>query len=213
MRFNVSTHDALIPSLWTGPVGRVSRDVFLALAGTALIAIAAKIKVPFYPVPMTLQTLAIILIAASFGLRLGTVTVLAYLVEGAVGLPVFANTPPAIAGPAYFLGPTGGFLVGFVLLAIAVGYATNRGWDHSIPKLFVSMLLGEIVMFALGFAWLAWFAALSTGANGLGVEKALAGGVAPFMLGDLLKIVLASLVVPAAWSFFDKPTSSSTAAR
>jgi biotin transport system substrate-specific component len=190
---------ALAPTLWTGEANRVVRDVLLVVIGTALIAIAAKIKVPFYPVPMTFQTLAIALIAATYGLRLGTLTILAYLLEGALGLPVFANTPPAVAGPAYFLGTTGGFLAGFVVLALIVGYAADRGWDRSIPKLFAAVVVGEVVMFALGFGWLAWFASLASGATGLGAAKAWAGGVVPFLLGDLLKSVLAALAVPAAW--------------
>jgi biotin transport system substrate-specific component len=196
---DTSDRSALVRSLWSGDAGRVTRDVILVIAGTALIAIAARIKVPFYPVPMTLQTLAIMLVAATYGFRLGTITVLAYLLEGALGLPVFTNTPPQVAGPAYFLGTTGGFLAGFVALAAIVGYATDRGWDRSIAKLFAALIVGEVVMFALGFGWLAWFASLSSGATGLGVAKAWAGGVAPFLLGDLLKIVVASLAVPAAW--------------
>lgn len=197
---NPSDRIALVPSLWSADAGRVVRDVILVIAGTALIAIAAKIKVPFYPVPMTLQTLAIILVAATYGFRLGTITVLAYLLEGALGLPVFTNTPPQVAGPAYFLGTTGGFLLGFVALAAVIGYATDRGWDRSIARLFAAIVIGEIVMFVLGFGWLAWFASLSSGTTGLGAAKAWAGGVSPFLLGDLLKIVVASLAVPAAWA-------------
>jgi biotin transport system substrate-specific component len=204
MQSRSTTSTALAPTLWTFAGNRIAQDVVLVLAGTALIAIAAKIKVPFVPVPMTLQTLAILLIGATYGFRLGTLTVLAYLAEGLVGLPVFTNTPPAVAGPLYFLGPTGGFLAGFVLLAMVVGAAADRGFDRSIPKLFAAMLAGEVVMMALGFAWLAWFAALSSGAVGLGVEKALAAGVTPFILGDLLKIALAALLVPAAWSLRTK---------
>jgi biotin transport system substrate-specific component len=183
-------------------IGRAVVAVLLVLAGSAIIAIAAKVKVPFYPVPMTLQTLAIMAIAAAYGFRLGVATVLAYLAEGALGLPVFTNTPPAIAGPAYFLGPTGGFLIGFVVLAAAAGYATDRGWDRSAPKLFGALLVGEIAMMALGFAWLAWFATLSSGATGLGIAAAFSGGVAPFILGDLLKIALVALAVPASWGMF-----------
>jgi biotin transport system substrate-specific component len=203
MASNASTR-ALAPTLWQGETNSVAREVLLVLAGTALIAIAAKIKVPFYPVPMTLQTLAIMLIAATYGLRLGTVTVIAYLLEGALGLPVFTNTPPMVAGPAYFLGTTGGFLVGFVVIALVVGYAADRGWDRSIPKLLGSAVVAEVIMLALGFAWLAWFATLSSGATGLGVAKAFAGGITPFLLGDALKIVLASLAVPAVWSLVGK---------
>lgn len=199
MQSSVSGHVALAPSLWRG-ASRTAQDVVLVLFGTLLIAIAAKIKVPFYPVPMTLQTLAVLLIAATYGLRLGTLTVIAYLAEGFVGLPIFTNTPPSVAGPVYFLGPTGGFLVGFILIALVVGYAADRGWDRSILRLAAAMVVGEAAMFAIGFAWLAWFVTLPSGAVGLGAAKAFAGAISPFVLGDILKIVVAALVVPAAWA-------------
>lgn len=207
MQSRGSPHTALAPSLLPFASNRAIQAVILVLAGTALIAIAAKIKVPFYPVPMTLQTLAIIVIAASYGFRLGTLTVVAYLAEGLLGLPVFTNTPPAVAGPLYFLGPTGGFLAGFLLLAMIVGFAADRGWDRSIPRLFTAIIVGEIAMFALGFAWLAWFASLSSGAVGLGTETALTAGVTPFIWGDLLKAALAALIVPVAWSLVRKRDS------
>jgi biotin transport system substrate-specific component len=200
MQSRASTRAALAPTLLPFAGNRTAQEVVLVLAGTALIAIAAKIKVPFVPVPMTLQTLAIGLIAATYGFRLGTLTVIAYLGEGLLGLPVFTNTPPAVAGPLYFLGPTGGFLIGFVVLAMVVGYAADRGFDRSTLRLFAAVLLGEILMFALGFVWLAWFAQLSSGATGLGVATALAAGVTPFIWGDLLKSGLTALLVPAAWS-------------
>lgn len=205
MQPRASTHTALAPSLLPFAGNRTVQEVVLVLAGTALIAIAAKIKVPFFPVPMTLQTLAIGLIAATYGFRLATLTVIAYLGEGLLGIPVFTNTPPAVAGPLYFLGPTGGFLVGFVALAMIVGWAADRGFDRSVVKLFAAILAGETVMFTLGFAWLAWFAQLSSGAIGLGTATALAAGVTPFILGDLLKSALVALLVPAGWSLV-KPT-------
>lgn len=207
MQSRASNSTALAPTLMPLAGNRAIQGIILVLAGTALIAIAAKIKVPFFPVPMTLQTLAIILIAATYGFRLGTLTVLAYLAEGFFGLPVFTNTPPAVAGPAYFLGTTGGFLAGFVLLAMIVGYAADRGWDRSIPRLFGAIFVGEIALFALGFAWLAWFATLSSGAVGLGADTALAAGVTPFIWGDLLKSALAAFLVPAAWSLVKQPDS------
>jgi biotin transport system substrate-specific component len=176
------------------------QEVALVLGGTLALIIAAKIRVPFYPVPMTLQTLAVMAIAVTFGLRLGVATVLAYLAEGALGIPVFTNTPPLVAGPAYLLGPTGGFLAGFVVLAAIIGYAADRGWSRSIPKLAAALIVGEVIMMALGFVWLAGFAQLSTGAAGIGTAKAWAGGVAPFILGDLLKVALVAFAVPAAWS-------------
>jgi biotin transport system substrate-specific component len=199
-----ATARALAPSLISGGMSRTAQEVLLVLAGTAILAISAKIKVPFYPVPMTLQTFAVMAIAAAYGMRLGVITVIAYLAEGALGLPVFTNTPPAIAGPAYFLGPTGGFLAGFILLALIVGYAADRGWDRSIVKLFAAMVVADVVVFALGFTWLAWFAAIPNGASGIGAEKAFAGGVVPFVLGDLLKIALATLLVRAGWTLVDR---------
>jgi biotin transport system substrate-specific component len=180
--------------------------IVLVVVGTAVLAVAAKIKVPFWPVPMTLQTFAVFAIAATYGSRLAVATVLVYLAEGAFGLPVFTNTPPAIAGPAYFLGPTGGYLVGFVVAAAIVGTAADRGWARSVPKLFAAMVVADIAVFALGFIWLAWFAALSSGDAGLGVSTAFTAGVAPFLLGDLLKIALAALAVPAVWRLIRPPS-------
>jgi biotin transport system substrate-specific component len=190
---------ALAPSFF-GTTSRTAQEVVLVLAGTLALIIAAKVKVPFYPVPMTLQTLAVMAIAVTFGLRLGLTTVLAYLAEGALGVPVFTNTPPLAAGPAYLLGPTGGFLAGFVVLAVIVGYAADRGWSRSVPKLAAALLVGDVLVMALGFAWLAAFAQLPTGTVGIGMASAWANGVAPFIPGDLLKIALVALAVPTAWS-------------
>jgi biotin transport system substrate-specific component len=195
-----TTTRALAPTLLGTTTSRTVQEVALVLGGTLALIIAAKIRVPFYPVPMTLQTLAVMAIAVTFGLRLGVATVLAYLAEGALGIPVFTNTPPLVAGPAYLLGPTGGFLAGFVVLAAIIGYAADRGWSRSIPKLAAALIVGEVIMMALGFVWLAGFAQLSTGAAGIGTAKAWAGGVAPFILGDLLKVALVAFAVPAAWS-------------
>ena len=204
MSSNGPARAALAETLLPEGAARLVSSVLLVIAGTLVIAIAAKIKVPFYPVPVTLQTLAIFGIAAAFGARLGVITVLAYLAEGALGLPVFTNTPPMAAGPAYFLGPTGGFLLGFVVIAFIVGTAADRGWSRSFPKMLGAMLAAEVVMMALGFAWLAWFATLSSGATGVGLATAFSAGVAPFILGDLLKIVLAAAAVPAIWQLIDR---------
>jgi biotin transport system substrate-specific component len=190
---------ALALAVWPRSISPAVQAIVLALVGTAVLALSAKIKVPFYPVPMTLQTFAIMALAAAYGSRLAVVTVVLYLFEGALGLPVFTNTPPAVAGPAYFLGPTGGFLIGFVALAWIVGTAADHGWDRSIAKLLAAMVAADVVVFVLGFAWLAWFATLSNGAAGLGIASAFKFGVAPFLLADLLKIALAALAVPAAW--------------
>jgi len=196
MQSSASSHTALAQSLWRPNVSQVTHEIVLILLGTAIVAISAKIQIPFYPVPMTLQTFAIMAIAAAFGSGLAVATVLAYIAEGALGLPVFAG---ATAGPAYLFGPTGGFLAGFIALAFIVGIAADRGWDRSIPKLFAAMVVADVAVFVLGFIWLAWFASLSSGAIGVGPARAFAGGVAPFILADLLKIALAALAVPAAW--------------
>jgi biotin transport system substrate-specific component len=192
---------ALAQALWPESVNRAVPAIVLVLAGTAILAISAKVKVPFYPVPMTLQTFAVMALAAAYGSRLAVATVVAYLVEGLAGIPVFAG---AAAGPAYFLGPTGGFLAGFIALAFVVGTAADRGWDRSIAKLFAAMIVADAVVFALGFAWLAWFATLSNGGTGLGVVNAFKFGVLPFLLADLLKIALAALAVPAAWTLIER---------
>jgi biotin transport system substrate-specific component len=176
------------------PQGRGARlvaQILLVLGGTALLALAAKITVPFWPVPMTLQTLAVFLIAAAYGRDLAVATLLAYLAEGALGLPVFATG----AGLAYMAGPTGGYLVGFVAAAAIVGHAADRGFDRNAFVLFGAMMLGEIVILALGAAWLAVL---------FGAEKALAFGVGPFIVTDVIKMALATAVVRAAISLLVK---------
>jgi biotin transport system substrate-specific component len=197
MQSRATTQAALAPTLWTG--NRAIQNVVLVLIGTAILAISAKVQVPFWPVPMTLQTLAVMLIGATYGSRVAVATVLAYIAEGALGLPVFANTPPQIAGPAYLIGPTAGYIWGWVAAAAIIGYAADKGWSRSVPKMFAAMLAGEIVLFGMGFVWLAWFATLSSGAAGMGAEAAFLAGVKPFILADLLKLTLAALAVPAAW--------------
>lgn len=195
---------ALATAVWPDNVSRALRAVILVLAGTAILAISAKVKVPFWPVPMTLQTLAVLLIGAAYGSRLAMATVLAYIAEGMMGLPVFTNTPPAVAGPLYMLGPTAGFILSWVVVAAIVGAAADRGWDRSPLRLGAAMLVAVIVQFAIGFAWLAWLAQLPNGAAGIGAAKAFAGGVAPFLLGDALKVVLGALVIPASWMLVDR---------
>ncbi|CAN5121511.1 biotin transporter BioY [soil metagenome] len=190
---------ALAVAVWPENVNRALQTIVLILLGTAFLAVSAKIKVWQEPVPITLQTFAVMALAAAYGSRLAVATVVAYLVEGALGLPVFTNTPPLIAGPAYFLGTTGGFLLGFIPLAFIVGTAADRGWDRSIPKLFAAMVVADVVVFVIGFAWLAWGAHLASGAMGIGYANAFKFGVAPFLLADLLKLALAALLVPTIW--------------
>lgn len=175
---------------------RFASYIFLTLAGIAIITVSAKIQVPFWPVPMTLQTLAIMAIFATFGMRLGLATILGYLAAGFAGLPVFAGP---IAGPLYFAGPTAGFLAGFVIAAVIVGYAADKGWSKSAFKMFGAMLIADIAIFALGFAWLGFMYVSAKSGTTLGAATAFKFGVQPYVIADLVKIAIASGLVAALW--------------
>ena len=159
-------------------------QIGLAVAGSLLLAISAQFKLAIGPVPFTMQTLVLLVLAASFGRNLAVGTVLLYLAEGAAGLPVFSS-------PGALFGPTAGFLIGFIPLAAIVGEAADRGLDRSPLTLAPAMLIGEVILFALGYLWLA---------QAIGGEKAWGLGVAPFILPDLVKIAIAALAVPAGWA-------------
>lgn len=176
--------------------GRFVGLALMALAGTVILWLSARVSVPFFPVPMSMQTLAVMLIGGLYGSRLGAATVVLYLLEGAVGLPVFANAP--FAGAPYLLGTTGGFLAGFIVLAYVTGLAVERGADRVLPAIFGAILLGDVLLFALGFVWLAMFATLASGAQGIGFEAAWTAGVLPFLLGDLVKVAIAALALYAS---------------
>lgn len=149
----------------------------------ALITLSAKIKVPFWPVPMTLQVAAILLVAGIGGVRQGAGAVAAYMAVGAVGLPVFAGTPEKGLGLAYMVGPTGGYLLGFLLAAVLVAWAIERFGRHAA---WVAMPAGLAIIYALGVAWLAQF---------VPADKVLAYGLTPFLFGDICKVALAALIV------------------
>jgi biotin transport system substrate-specific component len=201
MRTDYSSGTALAPALWPAGVNPWIRNLLLVLIGVGILTASAKISVPFWPVPMTLQTFAIMFIAAAYGSRLGVATVVAYLAAGFAGIPVFAY---AAAGPSYFLGTTGGFLIGFIIAVYIVGWAADRGWDRSTLKIGAAMIVGDAIVFLLGFIWLAWFAQLSSGATGIGAASAWTNGVANYLLGDALKIAIAALAVPAGWALLNK---------
>ncbi|MGL5362997.1 MAG: biotin transporter BioY [Bosea sp. (in: a-proteobacteria)] len=173
------------------------RDVALAVAGSLLLVISAKVQVPFWPVPMTMQSLAVLFLGAALGPRLGAITVALYLAQGAMGYPVFANTPPQVPSLAYFMGPTGGFLLSFIPAAYVAGVFSKRG--ASLGRVLTGMTLAHALIFALGFVWLAFFAQLASGATGIGMSKAFLGGVWPFMLGTVVKVALATALVAAGW--------------
>jgi len=169
----------LVRSVW--PEGGVLRDALVMLAGSALLAAAAWVRVPMWPVPMTMQTFAVQLIGASCGMRLGAAVVAAYLAEAALGLPVLAGGKPLVLG-----GPTFGYLAGFLVSAAALGWAAQRGWTRrGWPTLLGVLLLGQTLIYLPGVAWLhaAWLQDL---------RATLAAGLFPFLLGDALKLLLAA---------------------
>lgn len=164
-------------------------DVGLVLGGSLLIALSAQVSIhlPFSPVPVTGQTFAVLLVGALLGWQRGALAVLAYLVEGLSGLPVFAG---GLAGPAVLLGPTGGYLLGFVAAAGLTGWLAERGWDRRSGSMLLAMLLGSTVIYLFGVPRLAAF---------VGWDAALAAGLWPFLIGDVFKAVLAMLLLPLGW--------------
>lgn len=175
-------------------ISRILAQVLLAVLGTLLIWASAKVKVPFYPVPVTMQVFVIMGIAATYGFRLGLATILLYMAEGAAGLPVFTGTPEKGLGLVYMAGTTGGYLLGFVIATALVGWFAECGFDRNPFKLFAVMFAGTAIISALGVLWLGAL---------LGWDKPiLEWGFYPFVLADLTKIALASCLVPAVWKLF-----------
>jgi biotin transport system substrate-specific component len=175
-----------------GPRFSALRMQIAAVAvGTVLLALSAKLSVPFFPVPMTFQSLVVLMIGVCLGPRLAGLTLAAYLAEGAFGLPVFAGTPEKGIGLAYMAGPTGGFLAGFLIAAVAVGWLARRGWDRTVVGALPVMLIGTAAIYVPGLLWL--------GAV-VGWDKpVLEWGLYPFVYGDLLKIAIASAATPLLW--------------
>ncbi|MGF6231685.1 biotin transport system substrate-specific component [Inquilinus ginsengisoli] len=171
-------------SLWRadGQSGLL-RSAVLVVLGTALMALSAKIQVPFFPVPMTMQTAVVLLIGGAYGWRLGGLTMLAYLAEGFAGLPVFAGLA---AGPAYFAGPTAGYLAGFVASAALMGLAVERGWTSSLIGMAAAVTVASLIPFVTGLAWLAVL---------VGPAAAISAGLVPFIPAAILKGALAGLLL------------------
>ena len=188
-------HHVLMDALWAKD-GMRMRPLLLAFAGSLLLIVSAKFQVPFYPVPMTLQPLVVLLLGVVLGSRLGAATVLLYLAQGAAGLPVFAGTPEKGVGLAYMVGPTGGYLLGFALAAYVTGWLAERGFDRTRLGTALAMSLGMVVIYSLGLLWLGVFVGYNANLLHLGLT--------PFILGDVLKIALATLSVPMLWSFLKR---------
>ncbi|MGY3609708.1 MULTISPECIES: biotin transporter BioY [unclassified Bradyrhizobium] len=178
----------------SGDFSGLLRGIVLVFLGTALLTLSAKVNLPLPYVPMTLQTLVVLMIGAAYGSRLGTATVVAYLAEGAIGFPVFAGP---VGGLAPLMGPTAGYLFGFVAAAFVTGWLAERGLDRSVVRLFAAMALGHIIILAAGFSWLAF-------GVGLGAEKAWLVGIVPFIAGTLVKTALGAALLPAARRLADR---------
>jgi len=176
----------LISTIWPQSRTQLAVKGFLVVLGVALLTLSAKVQVPFWPVPMTLQTLMVLLIGATYGARLAGATLGSYLLIGAIGVPVFASG----AGITYMFGPTGGYLVGFFVAAVLLGYLADRGMGRSLLSALLLFAIGEVVIFALGTAWLASL---------IGVDRAIAGGFLPFIPAEILKVALASAILFGAW--------------
>ena len=199
-----ASYSSLADLLWPRREDRLFRALRVAILialGTALLTVSAKINLPLPYVPMTLQTLVVLMIGAAYGWRLGSATVIAYLAEGAVGLPVFAGS---VGGLAPLVGPTAGYLYGFVLAASATGWLSQRGWDRSVSWLFVAMMMGHILILGAGFAWLAF-------GMKLGTERAWLVGIAPFIAAALVKTALGATLVPAIRRLFAPRTETDRA--
>ena len=179
-----------------GDVAKLASNLATVVLGTLLITICAKINVPVWPVPVTLQGFAVATLAAAFGMRIGVATVALYLLEGAMGLPVFATG----GGLAYLVGPTGGFLLGFLVMAAIIGYAADKGSSGKPLALFGAMLVGNAALFVLGFAWLLLLSGQAQWLDQTNVvASAFAKAVQPFIVWDILKMALAALTVSGIW--------------
>ncbi|MBX9592066.1 MAG: biotin transporter BioY [Hyphomonadaceae bacterium] len=176
-----------------GATGRLLYTFAAVLLGVCLLTVSAKVQVPFWPVPMTMQTLVVLMLGMAYGSRLGAGTVLAYLLVGAAGFPVFAGTPERGIGLAYMMGPTGGFLMGFLLAVWVVGALAERGWDRSLLRCTAAMLVGTVSIFVLGLAALM---------PAMGFSRAIEVGLIPFLASSALKIALGAVAMPLIWRLF-----------
>lgn len=184
-----------------GDIAKLASNLATVVLGTLLITICAKINVPVWPVPVTLQTFAVAALAAAFGMRIGVATVALYLLEGAAGLPVFATG----GGLPYLMGPTAGFLLAYLPMAAIIGFAADRGASGKPITLFATMLAADALVFVVGFLWLLTMAGQAQWIDQTDVvASAFAKAVQPFIIWDVLKMALAALTVTGAWNVFGK---------
>lgn len=174
-------------------------DAALVIAGTALVAALAQVAIPLWPVPVTGQTLAVLLVGASLGAARGAASLGLYALLGAIGLPIYSD---AASGWSVLVGPTGGYIIGFVLSAAIVGWAAERRWDRGWLKAAVTFIGGSLVVFAVGLPWLSY----SLGGFGLpnDLQSTLVAGFYPFIIGGLIKAGIAAALLPAIWKAVER---------
>lgn len=190
----ITLYEAVLPA--NADRGRWVKAAMAVVVGSVLLTLSARFEIPFWPVPLTLQTLVVLCLGMALGSRLGAAAVAAYLLQGAVGLPVFAGTPEKGIGIAYMVGPTGGYLMGFLVAAFVVGWLAERRWDRSVAGTVGAMLIGNALIYAFGLAWLGQV---------VGWDKPILDfGLKPFVLGDLAKIVIAAALLPSLWRLVGK---------
>ena len=181
---NITNSSVLIDSYFANKSKKLT-SLLLVIVGSILLTVSAKISVPFYPVPMTMQTLVVLFIGLTFGRFLGPLTIFAYLAQGALGLPVFANG----GGFVYLMGPTGGYLLGFFLSAVILSYIADLGWNKSYLLTFMSLLIGSFVIFFIGLTQLGFLL-------GKSISETISLGLLPFIYGELFKISILAIFVP-----------------
>jgi len=186
-----TAYPTLAQTFWPQGTARPAlRNAALAIGGTVLLWLSAKIQVPLQPVPITMQTLVVLVLGVAYGWRLGAATMALYLLEGAVGLPVFAGGWSEGGGFHLLYGATAGYLFGFVVAAGVCGRLAERGWDRSVLGSAAAMVIGNLIIYAMGLAWLA---------GQIGLASAIKYGLMPFLLGDALKVALGTCALPAVW--------------
>lgn len=191
---DTATRHVLTEAIWPAEGAALwAKRAVLVVLGIAALTVSAQIRVPVWPSPvlMNLGTFAVLTIAAAYGPRLGLVTMAGWLLIGAIGFDVFQSSTADNAGLAYMAGPTGGYLVGYVLAAAACGWLAERGWDRNVLTAALAMLVGNIVLYVPGLLWLGVL---------FGWDKPiLEWGLTPFILGDVLKLALVAAGLPLAW--------------
>ena len=188
----MTTTKTLIERIWNP--NTLLKKVLAVFIGSLLLAASAQITVPLKPVPITMQTFAILLIGMTYGSKLGAATMILYLAKGAIGLPVFAG---GAGGAIHLIGPTGGYLWGFIIAAYSTGWLAERGWGKTFLTTALAMLVGNIALYIPGLIVL-------NIVLDLGVRETLNLGLIPFLVGDTLKLLLATATIPIAWHFVQK---------